>query len=557
MRKFARSPSGRHREGVDVVIGARLGLRIALVCVLFGAAGCGGHGGTSALPPTATGTGTTGASSARLTLTIPHAASSTASIGRLPAYVSPATQSAIVNITPHGSGTSIAGFPQTVNLTATSTGCSSTALSTLCSLSFTLAPAAYDITISTYDQTGGVGATLSAAQTVPFTVTEGGANVIALVLGGQPASISVTPYALGYLQGDRRTLTLYGSGSQQVVVEALDADGNIILGPGAPTINVTSPSPNVTITAPVATSPNIFTVRATTTGIPAVVTTGSVTLGLSATPAAQSGFSALAQTVPLKISHSYVYVKALGVGVVTFVDGNTAPSYTLPSTAYGGIAVDASGTVYVANEGPVDIYPMGSGTASMSFSVPGSAVETAIGPSGTLYVADFSGNVYKYAAGSTSSPTTYSAVTNGLTPVVLGLTVDPQGNVFEAISDFSQLTSYVWTLPAGGSALAQITTYGNGFGDVACASDAAGNLLLSDGSSVYSMAAGTSSVVSHSISASSPFAFAIDAAGTLFSATYSSHGVQAFVPGATSPNYTLSTSANTVGVAVYPAAVMF
>lgn len=102
----------------------------------------------------------------------------------------------------------------------------------MCAVTVSLLSGSYDAAISTYD----AGNTkLSQGQFVGFTVIPGQANTIPLTLSGIPASLRVSSGALGVHGTQSTGSTLYGVAQQNLIVQALDADGNVIVGPGSPT----------------------------------------------------------------------------------------------------------------------------------------------------------------------------------------------------------------------------------------------------------------------------------------------------------------------------------
>ncbi|MGD1068105.1 MAG: hypothetical protein ABR975_14955, partial [Vulcanimicrobiaceae bacterium] len=190
----------------------------------------------------------------RFTIAVPKA-TGTASARRMPRYVSPATTSMTVNVVTDPGAVSVVS--ETVSLTTTSSGCSSTLASTVCTLSITLAPGSYDASISTADASA---TELSHGQLVDFTIAEGQTNTVALTLSGIPASVQVIGSALAVHGSQSAGFTLYGLVAQPLVVEALDPDGNVIVGPGSPTFTVASVSGSgFTIANPTTTAPNTAT----------------------------------------------------------------------------------------------------------------------------------------------------------------------------------------------------------------------------------------------------------------------------------------------------------
>ena len=225
----------------------------------------------------------------RIVLDAPQAA---LAAHRAPQYLSAATLSLTANITPQGSTTSISGYPQTVNLTPTSNGCSSTLASTQCALSLSVPVGMFDVTITTYDGTDGSGAILSAAESIPVTIQAGVANNLGITLGGVAAStriVSDSPAIGGNAAGG----FVLPSGAAAVSVFGVDADGNYILGVGAPTVALTSSNASFTISTSAA-APNRFTITNANAASSAVAT-----LTATITPAAQSGVAPIVQTARL------------------------------------------------------------------------------------------------------------------------------------------------------------------------------------------------------------------------------------------------------------------
>ncbi|HTW82828.1 MAG TPA: hypothetical protein VMD91_02030 [Candidatus Sulfotelmatobacter sp.] len=279
---------------------------------------------------------------ARVTITIPHANSGTAASRKRPAYVSAATQSATIDVTVQGTGTQVSGYPMTVDLTPTSTGCSSTLASTVCTISLVLGPGSYDLTLTTYDQTGGAGNALSAAQSVPLTIVEGQANSISLTLGGLPSSVAILSGSTALTTTATGGFTLKIDASAVVSVYGIDADGNLILGAGAPTVGLTSSTPaQVSVTGPATANPNAFTLTSN-------AQSASVTLTATATPTATSGASAVTTTAALAPPGGATIV-------ISTVNGATAYDEfgNLKSTVDGLIGGSLEGVAYASGAGTI------------------------------------------------------------------------------------------------------------------------------------------------------------------------------------------------------------
>jgi sugar lactone lactonase YvrE len=493
---------------------------------------------------------------AKLVFKVPHKHAA----ARGARYVSPATQSVTVDIESASPSTpATTGYPVTVSLTPTSSGCTSTLASTVCTLSVSLAPGSYTASVTAYDGVDGAGNgsnALSAAVAVPFTISAGGANSIALTLGGIPASLVVAPFAPGYLRGGTGGLTLYGAATQKLVLQALDADGDVIAGAGAPTLSVTpTVSGALTVTGPTTAAANVVTLQASTSGTPAVVTPQALELAVTATPTSASGAAPLTANIPLRIAHSAVYVSSdAGPSgeVDVFYDGNvsgSSPNLQITNNIDypGAVAVDAAGTLYVPNfgNGTVTEYPAGSTsptvTISNGISYPqGAAVDAA----GTLYVVSDGSSVAEYPAGSTASSSPSVTLTNGI-DFPNGVAVDAAGTLY--VANYAN-QSYVTEYPAGSTSPSLKITNGIG-GAYGVAVDAAGTLYVLNihSGTVTEYPAGSTASSSPTVTISNgisqPEGVAVDAAGTLYVANYGIGKITEYPAGSTalsSPSVTLS-----------------
>lgn len=404
---------------------------------------CGGGSTPSPAVARSASSGTRG--TARITIKIPKAPSTPAA--RTVKYLSPATSQMVVNI--EQSGTPISGYPQTVSLTPTSNGCSSTLASTNCSLSIALSPGSYTATLTAQDASG---TALSAVNAIPFTILAGQANTISLVLGGLPASLQAVPVTAGYLRGDSSALHLWGAATQQLALEALDADGNAIVGPGAPTYSVTSGNtgaltaaiPNPTI------APNIVSLGATG----GAVTPGTVELTVGATPASGAGGSSLSLVIPLTLAHSVVYVSD-GEYIYAYYDGSTSVTYEFePGFSYPRLAADRNGTLYATDASGNSVLEYPEGATSPSVTLTGSGLDdpgqVALDPAGDIFVlngdsGDSNYNTVEFPAGSTTGSTIISSsayTTDGIAVDVLGNVYEPTSNILYeyAAGSWSQST---------------------------------------------------------------------------------------------------------------------
>jgi outer membrane protein assembly factor BamB len=202
------------------------------------------------------------------------------------AYISPATQSLSLLIVSAASGQTVDN--QTVNLTPSSPGCSTNASSTICTVQIYLPAGSYNGTLTAYSGTNGKGNILSEGQNVPFTIALGQANHINIAMDGVPASVNVAAVsnavagtvASGFTIGARG---LWGS-AQAFTVNAIDAGGYLIEGPGSPSVSATSSNNAFSLAQPSGSQPNVVVLTppsnalSSTTKVTASVTPGDGSL---------------------------------------------------------------------------------------------------------------------------------------------------------------------------------------------------------------------------------------------------------------------------------------
>jgi hypothetical protein len=321
---------------------------------------------------------------------------------RRPHYVSPSMQSFVYVVEgPSPSSTAIAGGA--VNFTPNSAACTqSGALQPLvCTETLPIRlpqSGTYTIAAATYDAAqncGGSGVCSTAPctpgalalpcsgnqlsnQTVTQQLVIGRANTVTLTMGADVAGTIVTPLpasgaTANFLRGDAEGLSLWGPSTQQIAVEAVDAGGNPVVGPGAPAITVTSANAAQLAVTPVTGSPGIFAIHAVTTGSAAgpIVQPGFVNLSIELSAPASGGGSLPAvnpRSVPANVQHAAVWVSGSpGTEVLGFFDGNGSPSVTLSGSAttlseVTGVSADAMGNLYVydSNDHQLLQFPAGS-----------------------------------------------------------------------------------------------------------------------------------------------------------------------------------------------------
>ena len=329
---------------------------LTILCAGSLLAGCASQG-TPAVPSGTSSNGAMGSStpahaSKKGTLVLRVKVPKIKRAGRHAHYVSPATLSMVVAIT------GPTAVSQTVNLTPTSSGCTSTLTNTLCQLSIALKAGSYTATITTFDAVGGAGNKLSTAQAVPFTVVAGTSNNIALTLSGIPSSIVVVPGSAFAVTSANGIIDLFGTAANKMTVEALDADGNIISGNGAPSfvVNVAFGALAVTLTQPTAGAPNVFYVTP-----PSTYSGSTATLSVQATfntqqtdGCAQTGANCFANA---KVNMVPLDAAASTTGFSVFQATQSTPFATVSGlSSVRSIAFDPAGNLYVLNAAGITAY---------------------------------------------------------------------------------------------------------------------------------------------------------------------------------------------------------
>jgi len=173
-------------------------LAVALGAVLW-AAGCGGQNGT---PTTEQQPGAPQTASVQFTIVVPAPPSA---LTRKPEYVSSSTKSATISVAPGGAAV-------TVNCT------------TVCSASLAAAIGTDTFTVKLFDGLNGTGNLLSTG------------TLVQLIVAGQPNAVNLTFNGVAKSLGlalAPTSVTIGTPATVSVIVSVFDADGNLIVGPGA------------------------------------------------------------------------------------------------------------------------------------------------------------------------------------------------------------------------------------------------------------------------------------------------------------------------------------
>jgi hypothetical protein len=448
-------------------------------------AACSGGGGSAGQQPPVIAATSKSKGVVAVSIKIP-ARSAAASSRRRPQYVSVSTESLALTISQ--SGTPV--LQEAVSLTPSNPNCTASAGATTCALTFPLAPGSYLGTVSTYDGAvvagGATGHLLSQGQSLAVTVVGGQTNDLTLTLDGVPASISIVPAAGSTITGTQGTGFSVPSSAQSLLVNALDADGNTIVGPGTPTFTAqVSPSTGYTLTQPTIGAPNEIALAASGSAAAATIT-------VTAAPA-NAGFSCSSSGIVCVASagvspHLHTLYLAGPSGLWTYTSPDDA-TWTLASTnttTFGlpeSIALAPNGSLIVADAGQymaqVPILP-----ELEIFTPPYTAAPvrnthvsfpylTAMTSSGTLLVAD-SQNLDALSAPYTATPTSASAAGN-----IEGIQADASANAIVALP----YSAVSYSPPA----YSQSTTISSSIGGYSALS-AAGSFVIADLFGTYQLA---------------------------------------------------------------------
>lgn len=451
-------------------------LVFALFVLAAGIAACGGGGG--ALPRGTNGGSQSTSSRPAVTLhmVIPNTTQTTSARTRKPEYVSAAVASIVYTITTTSSTTSLVNGANYANI-ATPSPCTSGGSGLTCNISISATlpgSGTYNVTIATYDAAqsatctpGGSGCSgnLLGLATLPETITLGSTTPVAVTLGGVPAylqGVSLTGYANGSNNNNlNNAITIFGPTPQTGVAEILDADQNVIIPPGAPTISVTSQNPSA-VTATVATpSPGLYSVTWTAVKSGSYVQPGTYGITLSwAIPG-----TSLTSTFPIsvQVAHSGIFIgtctDADVAGVYGYLDGNTngsSPDLTIASglqctgTA-PGIATDTAGNLYVADGLNVFEYTVTPGANPAPLWTAGAAqglaepFAVALDGYNNVYVGDASAGLLAYSSPSPTglvAPVATFANSNFLGYAPGGVAADNAGNLYIAVNQDGDFSIY-------------------------------------------------------------------------------------------------------------------
>ena len=490
--------------------------------------------------------------------------------GALPGtFVNPQTPAApTISTPPPAPGSQVLAFnvtgpatiSQTVPVGPNAGGCVPSSGGSTCQLSLSLPAGTY------------VGTVGSAA--IAFTVVPSSNNVLGLTLGGVPSQIAVVSASSMSAQNAQGGIDLYGAGKHLLLVEMLDANGNVMVGGGGASFAMSQAGGSLSIAVAQASAiaPNLFyaTAAAAPNGSSAILRATANYVGPT-NPCAQSG-AVCNGTVRVDVRQLLAVANSGANSVTLYVNGQSLPLTTIqngvsnpqalifdpagnlfvanqpgsvteyvppynqaPVAIVNGInhpqslAIDARGDLFVASgngSNTVTLYepPYGAGPSATISSNVDDPVSLALDSSADLFVVNAAANtVTEYAPPYSGPPTTISKGLN--TPGSLAL--DVRGNLFVANLNSTPSSVLEYTPPFT-SASAPVATVTNGVNEQGSIAVISANLFVPNqgANTVTEYAAPYTGTPTTIVGGQSqPVALAIDAAGNLYVANYGNNTV--------------------------------
>ena len=506
----------------------RAGLAVALI-LLVSVAACSG-GGSNPMMPAPNGAAVAGSGNVNFKIFVPAAQNNGVRnpIGMPTAGIPMAGNSqgfgpVGIPVTGPGSGPTAPGTPgppgsqtlaisvngpaainQTITVGPNANGCAPVSGGTSCQVSLSMPAGTYS---------GTVGAPNGSASTaVAFAVTPSGQNLFSLTTGGIPAQVQVVASSALATSTAQTGIDFYGGGRHPVVVEALDANQNVIVGlPGNYSLNASGGALAVTVSQTPGAAPNLFNVT----------------------------FGAAASTAPAFLRATVNYA------------GPGNPCAQPSADCSGSVRIDDRQLIGIANASANDVtmYVNGQNAPLMTIASGVAAPQAlAFDVAGNLFVADQPASVTEYAPPYTAAPATIVSGVNH----PQALAVDARGNLFVANGSGSN-TVTVYSPPYNGPPQ---TTISAGVDDPV-------DLVLDSSSNLYVVNQARNTVAIYAppyVAAptillkglSAPNSLALDARGNLFVANLNStpNSVIEFSPpfnGQSEPVVTISNGVNEQG----------
>ena len=444
---------------------------------------------------------------------------------RDPLYVSASTTSVTFTLDAVNGGSVPAGFtPKTVTLDYehSNGSCTYASSSYTCTTSWEVPAASDEFTVSAYDSSAKLLSTNELTQDVST-----GNSTIAVTLWGVPASLVIAATSSSVFTAGSTYFLPVKATSYPFTVQAEDADGNAIVGPGAPSYTLSLASGSVFTLRTPAPSATGFAVGASTLSSYATTT-------LTATATYPSGGSTpYPQTCPSAACSATATLRLGPPLLVANGNSDTIGAYS------GGLASALSGDTGSS----AGTFFTGANPQALLFDSDGDLFEpngSTSGGSNTVGVYAAS-SLAKVLQGTSESAT--GTLATGSNPIAVAF--DSSGNLY--VANYGDATVGVYAASqvakalSGSTAVAASGSLATGTDPIAILFDASGNLCVANyGSStvsVYDTSAlsdavgGSTSVAATGTltTGSEPWALTFDTSGDLFVANASSKTVSAYL----------------------------
>lgn len=314
-------------------------------------------------------------------------------------YVSPSTKSIVIEAD-SARGKLLATVTQ--NVSSKTKSCKNAVDALVCTFEFSVAAGKDRFSATTYDAPNGKGHALAALSNFARTVKAGKTVKLPLALDGIVKTVSMElSDDSSFATGDAKSgFQFAGLIAHTMQVAGLDAGGNVIVAPGAPTVALTSSdATNVTVAA-VSGTPNEF-----------LLTPHGDASGITLTASAKPAKGAAVQAAAGLSIGSVLYVANFGTypggNVTAYAPWSATPIETIPGSNPAVLFVDGSSNLWVGNN------------------------------DGNLY-----GTIVEYAPGSTTPSRTISGVTTPNTGGGESLAVDKSGNLYCACNEANEVDIY-------------------------------------------------------------------------------------------------------------------
>ncbi len=402
---------------------------------------------------------------------------------------------------------------------------------------------------STYDAAAYAGAGATGPKTpllgnFGFTASEGGANAVALAYAATATSLALTIpggyfFATGTQAAGFQFAGIGRRAAARLQLTALDAAGDVVVGPLAPRLALASSNAGaLEVTAVAKTLGRLYTVTP-------LQQNAGLTLAASGT---LGGKTVLHASAAAKLQPVLAVIDCWNTTVTEYAPWSETPIATITGSsgiaANSAMAVDAQGNLYLANHvgaskyaAGISVFPMGKTAASRSIANVNEPQFVAVDAAGDIFVDEANADVEEFTPGGGAVPSRVLSASTSPAGIdqPYGLAVDAKGNLYVANAGSIGVSVY-----APGTSTTPVAVISNGTnGAQWLAFDAAGNLYVAnDGASnvaKYAPPFTNASVPARTFGSgatiSGPQAMALDAKGNVYVVNGTLQNVVEFSPG--------------------------